>query len=83
MKRASITLPHDLEMALEAYQRSQDVPLPLTALTQAALREYLAKRGFLPPSSERSFRITPSGQGSGSNNVSSEHGRYLAEAAEG
>ena len=60
MKRATITLPDELEEALEAYRRSQELPLPLTALTQAALREYLEKRGFLPPSSGRSFGITPS-----------------------
>jgi hypothetical protein len=83
MKRATITLPDELEEALEAFRRSQDVPLALTALTQAALREYLAKRGFLSPSSERSFRITPSGRGSGTSDVSSEHDRYLAEEAEG
>ncbi len=83
MRRATITLPDDLEAALESYRRSQGVPLPLTALTQAALREYLAKRGFLPPSSERSFGITPSGRGSGASDVSSEHDRYLAEATEG
>jgi hypothetical protein len=83
MKRATITLPDELEEALEAYQRSQDLPLPLTTLTQAALREYLEKRGFLPPSSGRSFGITPAACGSGTKDVSSEHDRYLAEAAEG
>ena len=83
MKRATITLPDELEEALEAYRRSQDVPLALTALTQAALREYLAKRGFLAPSSERSFGITPTGRGSGRSDVGSEHDRYLAEAVEG
>jgi hypothetical protein len=46
MKRATITLPDELEEALEAYRRSQDLPLSLTALTQAALRKYLEKRGF-------------------------------------
>jgi len=83
MKRATITLPDELEEALAAYRRSQDVRIPLTALTQAALREYLEKRGFLPPTTGRSFGITPSGRGSGSKDVSSEHDRYLAEAAEG
>ena len=83
MKRATITLPDELEEALEAYRRSQDVPLPLTALTQAALREYLEKRGYLSPSSGRTFGITPSERGSGMRDVSSEHDRYLAEAAEG
>jgi hypothetical protein len=82
MKRATITLPDELEEALEAYRRSQDLPIPLTALAQAALREYLEKRGFLPPSSGRSFGITPNRRGSGSKDVSSEHDRYLAEAAE-
>jgi predicted nucleic acid-binding protein len=51
MKRATITLPDELEEALEAYRRSRELSLPLTALTQAALREYLERRGFLPPSS--------------------------------
>lgn len=83
MKRATITLPDELEEALEAYRRSLDLHLPLTALTQAALREYLEKRGFLSPSPGRSFGITPGGRGSGTRNVSSEHDRYLAEAAEG
>lgn len=82
MKRATITLPDELEEALEAYQRSQDVPVPLTAVTQAALREYLAKRGFHAPTSKRSFKITPAKKGSGAGDVSSEHDRHFAEAAE-
>ena len=75
-------MPDDLERALEAYRRSQGVPLPLTALTQAALREYLTKRGFLASSTERSFAITPVQKGSGTNDVSANHDRYFAEAAE-
>jgi hypothetical protein len=59
MKRATITLPDELEEALEAYRRSQDLPLPLTALTQAALREYLTKRGFLACTVGLPFVITP------------------------
>ncbi len=83
MKRATITLPDDLEKSLESYQRSQDVPLPLTAVAQAALREYLAKRGFLTSSSPgQPFAITPAREGSGKRDVSSEHDRYFAEAAE-
>ena len=39
MKRATITLPDELEHALEEYLDSQDVPLPLTAVAQAAPRE--------------------------------------------
>ena len=82
MKRATITVPDDLEGALEAYQRSQDVPLPFTAVTQAALREYLERRGFLSSASTRPFRITPAEKGSGAQDVSTEHDRYFAEAAE-
>lgn len=82
MKRATITLPDELEEVLEAYQHAQDVPVPLTTVTQAALREYLARRGFHAPTSERSFKITPAKKGSGTRDVSSEHDRYFAEAAE-
>ena len=82
MKRATITLPDELEEALEAYRRSQDLPLPLTALTQAALREYLTKRGFLASSAGRPFVIAPLEKGSGTNDVSANHDRYFAEAAE-
>ena len=82
MKRATITLPDDLQGALEAYQRSQDVPLPFTAVTQAALREYLERRGFLSSTPARKFRITTAEKGSGAKDVSAEHDRYFAEAAE-
>ena len=82
MKRASITLTDDLEGALSAYLRSQEVPLPLTAVAQAALREYLEKRGFLSPPAARSFGITPARRGSGAKDVSVAHDRYIAEAAE-
>ena len=81
MKRATITLPDDLEEVLEAYQRSRDVPAPLTTVTQAALREYFAKRGFIAPDAKRSFRTTPARKGSGTNDVSVEHDRHFAEAS--
>lgn len=41
MKRATITLPDDLETELEAYLATRDAPPSLTALMQAALRLYL------------------------------------------
>jgi len=82
MKRATVTLPDDLERALEAYRRAQDVPLPLTASIQAALREYLTKRGFLASTAERPFVITPVEKGSGASDISVNHDRYFAEAAE-
>ena len=83
MRRATITLPDELEIALEAYLNSQDVPLPLTAVAQAALREYLARRGFVSSSVDRTFRITPAERGSGVRDVSSEHDRHFSEAERG
>jgi hypothetical protein len=56
MKRASVTIPDDLEEALEAYGRDQDIPPRLVDVVQAALREYLAGRGYLPPSPGRPRR---------------------------
>ena len=52
MKRASMTIPDDLEKALEVYQNDVEVPPALAAVLQAALREYLAQRGYLPAASE-------------------------------
>lgn len=51
MKRASITINDDLEKALEAYRRDQDIPPRLIDVVQAALAEYLEGRGYLAPSS--------------------------------
>ena len=66
---------------MKEYLRYQEVPLPLTAVAQEALREYLERRGFISAPA-RSFGITPVGRGSGTEDVSVEHDRYLAEAAE-
>jgi hypothetical protein len=77
MKRATITLSNDIEEALEAYRSDQEIPPALTAVAQAALREYLAERGYLHPA--RSLRITPANTGSGAVDSSIEHDRYLAE----
>ena len=76
MKRATITMTDDLEQAVVAYQRDQEVPPALTAVAQAALREYLAERGYLTP--HRALRITPAKHGSGERDVSQEHDRSLA-----
>ncbi len=53
--------------------------MPLTAVTQAALREYLQRRGFLS-AGEREFAITPAERGSGSADVSIEHDRHFTQA---
>jgi hypothetical protein len=77
MKRATVTIPDDLEAAVERYAQSQDARPALTAIIQAALRQYLADRGYLRPS--RALRITPARKGSGRRDVSYAHDRYLAE----
>jgi hypothetical protein len=76
MKRATITIKDDLEAALDAYVLRQEAPPTLTAVVQAALREYLARRGAAPPS--HPLRITPARKGSGKSDISLHHDRYVA-----
>jgi hypothetical protein len=76
MKRATVTIGNDLEASLEAYTRQQDAAPALTAVMQAALREYLARRGF--GEGPRTLRITPAKKGSGARDTSLRHDRYLA-----
>ena len=78
MKRATVTLPDDLEEAVDSYVRAQKAPLPLTAVVQAALREYLAERGY-PRTAARPLRITPAPKGSRRHDVSLTHDCYLAD----
>jgi hypothetical protein len=78
MKRATVTIPNDLEKAVDRYVRSQEAPPALTAIVQAALREYLTERGFLQ-NRARPLRITPAPKGSGRRDISEAHDRYLAE----
>jgi hypothetical protein len=56
-----MTFPDDLAEAVENYRQSQEVPPSLTAVVQAALRQYLAERGFL----RRTPETTPAQKGSG------------------
>jgi hypothetical protein len=61
MRRASVTLTDDLEKALEAYRRDQEIPPGLTAVMQAALREYLVGRGYLSLSTQGALHKKPKG----------------------
>lgn len=79
MRRATITVDGDLEKALDAYVDRQEVSPTFTALVQAALREYLARRGAAPPA--RGLRITPAKRGSGRTDVSQRHDDYFAADA--
>jgi hypothetical protein len=78
MKRATVTFPEDLQEALERYLNDQAAPPALTSVVQAAVREYLADRGYLAGRS-RVLHITPAERGSGFQDVSSNHDRYIAE----
>jgi hypothetical protein len=77
MKRSTVTIPRDLEAELESYLKRQDVRPALTAVVQAALREYLANRSYIPPT--KPLRITPARKGSGLRDVSLNHDHYFAE----
>ena len=44
MRRATITIPDDLEAQLNAYLAAQEAPPSLAALVQAALRRYLREQ---------------------------------------
>lgn len=83
MKRATITIPDDLEAKLDAYVRRQDVPPALTAVVQTALREFLERRERSEETEFRPFRITPVEEkdGPGESDVSINHDEYFAEAA--
>lgn len=76
MKQATITINDELEAALEAYWRDRKLPPDLTAVTQDALKDYLAAHGYLVQ--PRVLRITPSEQGSGETDISQDHDRYFA-----
>jgi len=76
MKRATVTIPDDLAKAVDNYVRAQDAPPPLTAVVQAALRQYLTERGYLRAAGP--LRITSAKRGSGHRDVSQAHDRYLA-----
>jgi hypothetical protein len=69
--------PDDLERALAAYRDDHAVPPAFTAVAQAALRAYLAERGYLPPA--RPLRIRPAERGSGQRDTSIAHDRVLAD----
>ncbi len=76
MKRATVTLPEDLAEAVNRYSRAQEARAPLTAVVQAALRQFLAERGYLR--ARGTLKITPARRGSGHRDVSQAHDRYLA-----
>lgn len=88
MKRATITIPDDLEAELEAYLGEREDGLDLDALVERALRSYLARQDrwggrevHLPR--RRPFWITPLEErdAQGEPDVSINHDRYFAEGS--
>lgn len=82
MKRATITLPDDLEAEVERLLSRQEPKPSLTSLVQTALRRYLEEAEW----SERRFSlpaeplaVTPAAAGSGQEDSSERHDRALAE----
>jgi hypothetical protein len=80
MRRATITLTDELERAVEAYIEAQPAPPTLTAVVQAALRDFLTAQS--PSARGKRLQITPAETGSGYTNTSRDHDRVLAEILE-
>jgi Arc/MetJ-type ribon-helix-helix transcriptional regulator len=83
MKRATITIPDDLEHQLDAWLQNQEARPSLTAVVQIALRKFLEAQQleamqYVHPS--RPFSITVAKVGSGTTDTSTEHDRHLANA---
>ncbi len=75
MRRATVTISDEIEANLDAYIRQQEVSPPLTAIMHVALQEFLARRGFALGA--RKLSVTPAKKGSGAQDVSVDHDRYL------
>ena len=78
MKRVTVSVSDELEESLDHYLRDQEVAPSLTAVLQAALKDYLAERGY--PRRESAFKITPASEGSGLTDISQSHDQYFSEA---
>ena len=80
MKRTITPPPDPLQGEMENFQRDRTARLPTSTVAQAAVREYLQRRGYGKPTSGGGFHITPAQQGSGTSHASIDHDRYIAEA---
>ena len=83
MKRATITIPDDLELELEDFLAKQETPPSLTNIMQTALRSYLQQRkwnerGYRPP--DTPLAIPTAKTSSGKNNIAKDHDRYFSKA---
>ena len=78
MRRVTIVISDEIEAGLDAYIRQEKASPSLAAVMQAALQEFLLRRGFIPDA--RELRITPAKRGSGARDVSLDHDHYLAKS---
>jgi Arc/MetJ-type ribon-helix-helix transcriptional regulator len=81
VKRTTISLPDELEAALQRYRAEHEAQASVSAVAQAAIQEFLSRRGYGRPAKLKSFRITPAELGSGAADSSERHDAYFAEAA--
>ncbi len=84
MRRATITIPDDLEEELNAYFATQEPAPSLTRLVQAALRRFFAERRRERALATRELhpargplRISVAKPGSGEQEISIEHDRHF------
>lgn len=86
MKRATITLPDDLEAELNRDLAAKDAPPSLTAVVvEVALRNYLqdaalAARGYRPPSQPFDPKPIKEKDDAGESDVSENHASYLRKS---
>lgn len=84
MKRATFTIPDDLEARLNRYFEDQNPAPSLTSLMQTALRRFLDEQQLATReyrTAKGKPRITPISDENGPRDVGVHHDRYLAEAA--
>ena len=84
MGQRTITLPPDLEAAIEDYFEEAQDNGDLSELVGIALWKYLSARRYEleiinPDRPHRFLKITPAEKGSGLSDVSVNHDKYLAE----
>lgn len=80
MKRATITIPEELEAELDVSLAEQEPQPSLTGVIQTALRLFLEKRkwkerGYRAPQSH--LRIPVTEKGSSRKDISENHDKYL------
>ena len=78
MKRATVSIPDDVAIALKAYLEDEQPTPPLTAVIHDALADFLADRGYLPGKPRR-LKLTVARGGSGTSTTSIDHDAAFAE----